>query len=80
MAIDIRTGRQLACKVIDLRSVREKETERNLREVEIMKDLSHVRMLTNLAWDSWLTKTQPNVVRLEKVFQTVNTLWVAFCY
>ncbi|KAL9119819.1 MAG: hypothetical protein Q9187_003626 [Circinaria calcarea] len=101
MAIDIRTGRQLACKVINLRSVREKEMERVrigtlpaktskeaferrieeltacvLREVEIMKDLSHVRMSTNLTLDSCLTEIQPNVVHLEKVFQTVNTLYV----
>ena len=102
MAIDNRTGRQLACKIVDLRSVREKEimkarvrnlstkaskeaferrlevlTARVLREVDIMKTLSHVSRSTNLALSLCLTEIQPNVVRLEKVFQTANTLWVA---
>lgn len=101
MAIDNRTGRQLACKMIDFRSVRKKEmvkgcvrtlstkaskkvserrigklTARILREVDIMKSLSHVSRSTNHALISCLTEIQPNVIRLEKVFQTVNTLWV----
>ena len=82
MAIDNRTGRQLACKIINLRSIREKEmararggvlstirskkaferrvdelTARVLREVDIMKGLSHVSILTNIVLIPFLTET-----------------------
>ena len=79
MAVDILHNRQMACKVVTLnKSTQGWSRQANFsgtfwREVDLLKDISHVRKETPFL--TALTIFQPNILRVERVFFTNEKLY-----
>ena len=81
MAVDCFRQRQMACKIVNLKNpalmrAQQCDFAKKLRcEVDILKDLSHVRLILQSlrnCFSSW--HAQPNIIHVERCFYTENTL------
>jgi len=63
-ALDIKSERQMACKIIDIRTP-EKEHKRQDRLVKLFREFEVLRGVDH-----------PNIIRLEKVFTSSNNLFI----
>lgn len=80
LAIDLFRRRQMACKMVALKDASQKRAgEKNFtkglwREVNLLKEISHVRKTAPELTPTY--SVQPNIIHVERVFYTDSNMYV----